>query len=93
METFGVVKDKFKSKDIIDSQTNIDDKDFLSKAYKFLPIDTKYFKDLELEILSLFENLDDSLDGTLIHSENYQALNTLKRKYKGTVKTIYMDPL
>ena len=64
----------------------------LRKEYQFLPIDTKYFKDLELEILSLFDNLDQSLDGWLIKSENYQALNTLLPKFKEKVQTIYIDP-
>lgn len=41
---------------------------------------------------SLFDNLDDALDGRLIKSENYQALNTLKDKFKGRVKCCYIDP-
>ncbi|MBD3807547.1 MAG: site-specific DNA-methyltransferase, partial [Epsilonproteobacteria bacterium] len=60
--------------------------------YKHLPIDTKYFKDLELEILALFDDLDKSLDGWLIKSENYQALNTILPKFKEKVQTIYIDP-
>jgi adenine specific DNA methylase Mod len=64
----------------------------LKKEYQFLPIDTKYFKDLELEILSLFDNLDQSLDGWLIKSENYQALNTILPKFREKVQTIYIDP-
>jgi len=56
------------------------------------PIDTKYFKDLELEILSLFDDLDNVLDGWLIKSENYQALNTILQKFKEKVQTIYIDP-
>jgi len=64
----------------------------LSKEYQFLPIDTKYFKDLELEILSLFDDLDNQLDGWLIKSENYQALNTILPKFRGKVQTIYIDP-
>ncbi|MDD5638718.1 MAG: DNA methyltransferase [Candidatus Pacebacteria bacterium] len=56
------------------------------------PIDTKYFKDLELEVLSQFEDLDKSLDGWLIKSENYQALNTILPKFKEKVQTIYIDP-
>jgi adenine specific DNA methylase Mod len=64
----------------------------LSQKYKFLPIDTKYFKDLELEILSLFDDLDNALDGWLIKSENYQALNTLLPKFKEKIQTIYIDP-
>jgi len=56
------------------------------------PIDTKYFKDLEFEILSQFEDLDESLDGWLIKSENYQTLNTILPKFKEKVQTIYIDP-
>lgn len=63
-----------------------------SEKEKFLPIDTKYFKDLEIEILSLFDDLDEALDGRLIHSENYQALNTLLPKYKEKIQCIYIDP-
>ena len=70
------------------------DFDFIKRTEKekYLPIDTKYFKDLEIEILSLYDNLDEALDGRLIHSENYQALNTLKEKYKEKVQCIYIDP-
>jgi adenine-specific DNA-methyltransferase len=64
----------------------------LNKKYQFLPIDTKYFKDLELEILGLFDDLDNSLDGWLIKSENYQALNTILPKFKEKIQTIYIDP-
>ncbi|MGC8979812.1 DUF559 domain-containing protein, partial [Caldisericum sp.] len=64
----------------------------IKEEFKHLPIDTKYFKDLELEILSLFDNLDKQLDGWLIKSENYQALNTILPKFKEKVQTIYIDP-
>ena len=60
--------------------------------YQFLPLDTRYFPDLELEILYLFDDLDTSLDGWLVHSENYQALNTLLPKFRGKVQSIYIDP-
>ena len=63
----------------------------LSK-HPHLPIDTKYFKDLELGILALFDNLDDALDGYLVHSENYQALNTLQGRFKNQIKLTYIDP-
>lgn len=57
-----------------------------------LPIDTKFFKDLEITILQQFDNLDEALDGRLIHSENYQALNTLQKRYGNQVQSIYIDP-
>ncbi|MEM2121151.1 MAG: DNA methyltransferase [Candidatus Woesearchaeota archaeon] len=65
----------------------------LSKEYSKLPIDTKYFdEEIKLEILSQFEDLDKALDGWLIHSENYQALNTILPKFREKVQTIYIDP-
>lgn len=64
----------------------------VKEEYKFLPIDTRYFKDLELEILDLFDDLDQELDGWLIKSENWQALNTILPKFKEKVQTIYIDP-
>lgn len=64
----------------------------INPKYQFLPIDTKYFKDIEIEILKLFDRLDDELDGWLIKSENYQALNTILPKFREKVQTIYIDP-
>ncbi|WP_305877202.1 site-specific DNA-methyltransferase [Helicobacter pylori] len=57
---------------------------------EFLPLDTIYFKDLEEEVKSLFN--EDEINGTLIKSENYQALNSLKNRYKETIDCIYIDP-
>lgn len=66
------------------------DKYFEGK-YQNLPIDTKYFEDLKYEILSHFENLEQNLDGVVIKSDNWQALNNLE-KYNGLVDLIYIDP-
>lgn len=60
--------------------------------YRFLPLDTRYFADLEPEILALFPRLDEALDGWLIHSENWQALNSLLPRFRRAVQTIYIDP-
>ena len=64
----------------------------LNGLYETLPIDTRHFKDIEIKIIGLFENLDRQLDGLLIRSDNYQALNTILGKYRGKVQTIYIDP-
>ena len=85
----GIVNDDFAVSSVIIRNQN---KEILNEVYKFLPVDTKYFKDLELDILGLFDNIDDELDGWLIHSENYQALNTILPKVKEKVQTIYIDP-
>mgnify|MGYP001182386400 CR=1 FL=1 len=76
---------------IVDNDFNID-LFYGDEKYKHLPIDTKYFKAMELEILALFENIDEQLDGWLIKSENYQALNNILLKFKGNIQTIYIDP-
>ncbi|MFH1540279.1 MAG: DNA methyltransferase [Elusimicrobiota bacterium] len=80
-QELGIVDKSFKTKDAIED-----------KKFEHLPIDTKYFKELELEILDLFDDLDNQLDGWLIKSENYQALNTILPKFKEKVQTIYIDP-
>lgn len=58
-----------------------------------LPIDTKCFtqefKENLLERLTEKADLDDLLDGLLIKSENWQALNLLLWKYKRKVQAIY----
>ncbi|HPC35783.1 MAG TPA: DNA methyltransferase [Candidatus Marinimicrobia bacterium] len=88
-QELGIVNENFKIEDVF--ETDLTGK-HLSTKYEHLPIDTRYFKDLELEILSRFDDLDNSLDGWLIKSENYQALNTILPKFKEKVQTIYIDP-
>jgi len=66
------------------------------KEWKKLPIDTKYF-DEEFNwklLVALSENnaIDEILDGVLIKSENWQALNLLLKKYYEKIQTIYIDP-
>lgn len=84
-----IVNDKFKIEDIFEN--SLEGKRIKSK-FIYLPIDTIYFKDIEADLLSLFDDLDNQLDGWLIHSENYQALNTIKNKFSGKVQTVYIDP-
>jgi len=64
----------------------------LHDCYKYLPIDTKHFPDLEIAILNLFDHLDQELDGWLVHSENYQALNTMLPKFRERLDFVYIDP-
>ena len=85
-----LIDENFNPKEIL--IINVIGKKELNPKYKFLPIDTKYFKDLEIEILSLFDDLDNELDGWLIKSENWQALNTILPKFKEKIQTIYIDP-
>ena len=43
-------------------------------------------------MLSRFENLDEILNGELVKSDNFAALNTLMPRYKGKIDLIYIDP-
>ena len=88
----GMVGDRFLIKEILIEQKNTGNKKSANRNRKFLPLDTKHFKDLELEILDGLGNLDEVLDGELVHSENWQALNTLQKRYRERVKCIYIDP-
>lgn len=81
---------EWKKLDIVDN--SFKKEDILNEKYKHLPFDTKYFKKVELDLLGLFDSLDECLDGWLIHSENYQALNTILPKFEEKIQTIYIDP-
>lgn len=88
-QELGMVDKKFKLDLILEKNLL---KEPANPQYQYLLLDTKYFKDLELDILVLFDDLDSALDGWLIHSENYQALNTLLPKFQEQVKCVHIDP-
>ncbi|MEA3405025.1 MAG: DNA methyltransferase, partial [Pseudomonadota bacterium] len=66
--------------------------------YLPLPVDTKHFtQDFKWRILTTISDysdqaLDDLLDGTLFHSDNWQALNLMQEKYREKIKCTYIDP-
>ena len=49
-------------------------------------------KAFQAKLLAQFDELDNHIGGTIIHSDNFQALNLLQAKYQGQVKCIYIDP-
>lgn len=66
--------------------------DFL-KAHPFLMIDTQFYSlEWKYNLLATIDHLDDQTNGLMINSENFQALNLLKSKYKNKVKATYIDP-
>lgn len=72
---------------------SFDIKNINDEKYKFLPIDTKHFsKAIKYKILSSFKDIESTLNGELIKSDNFQALNTLLPKYQNKVDLIYIDP-
>lgn len=72
---------------------SFDIKNINDEKYKFLPLDTKHFnKATKYKILSSFKDIESTLNGELIKSDNFQALNTLLPKYQNKVDLIYIDP-
>lgn len=66
--------------------------DFL-KANDHLLVDTKHFgDDLKVPLLHAINGLDEQLDGLLIHSENFHAIQLLSNRFAGCVQSIYIDP-
>ena len=63
------------------------------KAHPTLVLDTRHFEqDFTDRLLASFENLDEMIDGLLVHGENWQALNLLLEKYRERVKCVHIDP-
>jgi len=65
----------------------------LINKYPTLVLDTKFFAQEFVDtLLSSFENIDAITDGLIVHSENFQALNLLRERFRNQVKCIYIDP-
>ena len=59
----------------------------------FLVLDTKFFPlSFKHKLIAEMENLDEQTNGLLIRSENFQALQLLKKKYANAAKCVYIDP-
>jgi len=60
---------------------------------QFLILDTVFFSDtFKCKLISSIENFDEQCDGLLINSENFQALNFIKSRYRKKIDGIYVDP-
>jgi adenine-specific DNA-methyltransferase len=65
----------------------------LEGLYPTLPLDTRYFNETFVdELLALFGDLESQIDGVLLNSENFQALDLLMEKYRGSIKCVHIDP-
>ena len=90
--TFDKVADSRNDKDSPSLSTRADKGGGLNK-YKFLPIDTKHLsKETKFTLLCAFDDLEALLNGELIKSDNFQALNSIMPKYQGKIDLIYIDP-
>jgi adenine-specific DNA-methyltransferase len=63
------------------------------KAQRFLMVDTALFDAaFRADLLKAIPDLDGSIDGLLVHGDNFQALTLLTERYREKVKCVYIDP-
>ncbi|MGO1585120.1 MAG: DNA methyltransferase [Mesonia sp.] len=63
------------------------------KEEPFLVLDTKFFsREFKDKLLAEFDDLDEIIDGTIMHSDNFQALSILEDKFEGQIDASYIDP-
>lgn len=63
------------------------------KGHNNLVLDTRFFdRRFKIRLIRSVDEFDKQNFGTLIYSENFQALNLLKNRYKNKIKCIYIDP-
>lgn len=63
------------------------------QANTTLVLDTQFFDaGFTARLLASIDNLDEATDGVLIQSENFQALNLIRERYREQVQCIYIDP-
>lgn len=63
------------------------------KQNPFLVLDTAFFDaKFKHQLVASMENVDEQTNGLLIHSDNFQALNLMQKKYLKAIRSIYIDP-
>ena len=63
------------------------------KAHPTLVVDTLHFDgSFTARILEAVGNLDDLVDGVLLHGENFNALKLIKSRYSNSIECIFSDP-
>jgi len=91
-ESFGMLESVEVDKPDLFSKAEKGSVEYL-KAHPYLMVDTALFDaTFKNGLLAAIDNLDESLDGLLIHGDNFQALNLLQERYREQVKCVYIDP-
>ena len=88
-EKLGVFKEE---KSEILGKAKADVHEYLT-SHQHLMIDTALFDSaFKNSLLASTENLDEGIDGLLLHSDNFQALNFVSEAMRGKVNFAYIDP-
>lgn len=63
------------------------------RAGPYRMVDTSLFEiDFTRRLLAAIDDIDASLGGVVIHSDNFQALNFAKERYRASIDFTYIDP-
>ena len=63
------------------------------KAAQYRMVDTSLFAaEFKSKLFQHISSIDDAINGLLIHSDNFQALNLMRMRYSNQIRAIYIDP-
>ena len=63
------------------------------RQFKYLLVDTKFFnQNFKEKLLACIDNFDEKCNGLMLHSENFQALSCLQKRFHEKIQEIYIDP-
>jgi len=63
------------------------------KAFPYMVIDTAFYgAEFKYKLLAAIPDIDQQMDGLLIHSENFQALNLIGNYISQKVSNVFIDP-
>ena len=63
------------------------------ESHSSLMVDTRFFDGAFVNaLMTSIDDLDEAVDGVLVHGENFQALAILRPRYQKQIQCIYADP-
>ena len=63
------------------------------KAHPYLMLDTALFQEsFRAKLLNEIDDIETTVSGVAIHSDNFQAVNLISEKYEKQISYIYIDP-
>lgn len=63
------------------------------KTYPYLMVDTALFDaEFKFSLLKQMDEIDEKLDGLLIHGDNFQGLTLIKNLFRKSIDAVYIDP-
>lgn len=78
---------------VVGELPNADDRAAVLHANRNLVLDTEFFAPgFKHALLESIGDLDVEIDGVLIKGENFQALNLIMKRYRQSIKCVYIDP-